>query len=191
MSIPITKFSMRAIFTTIVLVFSTSVFAGYVDLIVEGTGGSTKLKIDDSDVKCGSDKNCILTTKGSALDLDFKLKKAGNEGGPNYKLNGMQLSMIQRYPDPADPGVMIKAFGAYNLPAIVMQDFDAKADGTVKWDNTSGNNNKLHDDKIKIKDKNEGEYVVFFQIAAKKCNVDLPGPDVIYLDPRIENKGNP
>ena len=103
----------------------------------------------------------------------------------------MQLSMIQRQPDLSNPSVMIKAFGRYVLPAIVVRDFDTAVDGTVKWSNTAGNNNKLQDDKIKIKDKNEGEYVVFFQIEASKCDPELPGPDVILLDPRVENTGNP
>ena len=187
----ISKLSAQAIFASIVIAFSTSVFAGYLDLIVTGSGAGTKLEIDASDVKCGSDKNCIQTIKGSSLDLDFKLDKACQDGGPNYKLNGMKFSMIQRQPDPANPALMSKAFGYYTLPAIVARDFDTEADGTVKWGNTARNNNKLHDDKIKIKDKNEGEYVVFFQIEARKCDASLPGPGVIYLDPRVENRGNP
>lgn len=185
----IIKFLAKAILMSVVMVFSTSVFAGYVDLIVTGAGASTMLKIDDSDVRCGADKNCIQTTKGSALDLDFKLDQACKGAGPNYKLSGMQFSMIQSQPDPANPALMKKAFGDYNLPAIVVQDFDTETDGTVKWDNTAGNNNKLHDDKIKIRDNNEGEYVVFFQIEASKCDEELPGPDVIFLDPRVENTG--
>ena len=185
----IAKFPAQVFVTSIALVFSSIVSAGYVDLIVTGTGTAMKLEIDDSDVKCGNDKNCIQTTKGRSLDLDFKLGNACQTGGPSYKLSGMQFSMIQREPDPANSTLMKKAFGAYNLPAIVVQDFDTEADGTVKWSNTSGNNNKLQDDKIKIKDNNKGEYVVFFQIEAKKCDSDLPGPGVIFLDPRVENKG--
>lgn len=188
----ITKFIARGIYASIVIVFSTSAFAGYVDLQVTGTGVNTKLKMGGSNVYCSlPKKNCIVTKKGAELDLDFKLFQACKSGGPKYKLSGMQLSMIQRIPDPANPGQMIKAFGVYNLPAIVMRDFDAVANGTIKWGNTSGNNNKLQDDKIKIKDKNKGEYVVFFQIEASKCDAASPGPDTIYLDPRIENTGNP
>lgn len=48
----ITKFLAKAILVSVAMVFSTSVFAGYVDLIVTGTGASTMLEIDDSDVKC-------------------------------------------------------------------------------------------------------------------------------------------
>ena len=48
----ITKFLAKAILVSIAMVFSMSVFAGYVDLIVTGTGASTMLEIDDSDVKC-------------------------------------------------------------------------------------------------------------------------------------------
>ncbi len=188
MRISITKFAAKAVLVSLPMVFSTSVLAGYVDLIVTGTGASTELEIDTSDVKCGSDKNCIQTTKGNELDLDFKLGKGC--ALYNYKLSGMQLSMIQRQPDPSNPSVMIKAFGHYVMPAIVVRDFDTAVNGEVKWDNTAGNNNKLHDDKIKIKDKNEGEYVVFFQIEARKCDPELPGPDVILLDPRVENTGN-
>ena len=84
----ISKLSAQAIFASIVIAFSTSVFAAYVDLIVTGSDAGTKLEIGGSNVKCGSNKNCIQTTKGSSLDLDFKLDKACQAGGPNYKLSG-------------------------------------------------------------------------------------------------------
>ena len=48
----ITKFLAKAILVSVAMVFSTAVFGGYVDLIVTGTGASTMLEIDDSDVKC-------------------------------------------------------------------------------------------------------------------------------------------
>ena len=47
-----TKFLAIAILLSVALVFSTSVFASYVDLIVTGAGASTMLEIDDSEVKC-------------------------------------------------------------------------------------------------------------------------------------------
>ena len=48
----ITKFLAKAILVSVAMVFSAAVFGGYVDLIVTGTGASTMLEIDDSDVKC-------------------------------------------------------------------------------------------------------------------------------------------
>jgi len=164
------------------LFLCTTAFGGFVDLKVVGTYPDAILEIEDSDVKCGSDKNCIKTSKGSELDLDFKLEQACKEDGPQYKLTGMQFSMIQREPDGG--GGMTKPFGKCSLPAIVTADFELDAQGNVIWDGAL--NNKLKDDKIKLKDKNDGEYVVFFQIEATHCtNPD----DVIYLDPRIENTG--
>lgn len=157
---------------------------GYVDL--EVSGGNLVIAANTKD--CNGNLNCIKTTKGNALDLDFKLNKACKDGGPEYKLDSMQLSMVQLEPDPAKPGTSRKAFGRYILPAIVQQDFDALPDGTIQWGNTAGNNNKLHDDKIKIRDRNEGAYVVFFKIVAVPCDPQSQLPP-IELDPRIENTG--
>ena len=178
----------QAIVVATAALLSTTAFAAYVDLIVTGTGVNTRLEIATSEVKCGSDKNCVKTTKGQALDLDFRLKDACKSGGPAYKLNAMQFSLIQSQPAQGNPGSVKKAFDYYILPAIVTSDFDTDARGNVIWGNTSRNNNKLQDDKIKIKDKNQGKYVVFFKIEAIPC--DTGGGASIWLDPRIKNTGN-
>jgi hypothetical protein len=178
----------QAIVVATAVLLSTTVFAAYVDLKVTSTGANTKLEIEASEVKCGSDKNCIKTTKGQSLDLDFRLKNACKSDGPAYKLNAMQFSQIQSQPDPDNPGSVEKTWGKYLLPPIVTSDFDTDAKGNVKWDNTSRNNNKLHDDKIKIKDKNQGKYVVYFRIGAVPCGTG--GGASIWLDPRFENTGN-
>ncbi len=70
----ITKFLAKAILVSVAMAFSTSVFAGYVDLIVTGAGGSTMLEIDDSDVKC----DAILLGPG-VIFLD---PRVGNTGNP-------------------------------------------------------------------------------------------------------------
>ena len=164
------------------LFLCTTAFGGFVDLKVVGTYPDAILEIEDSDVKCGSDKNCIKTSKGSELDLDFKLKQACQENGPVYKLTDMQFSMVESEPDGA--GGTVKPFGKYPLPSIVTTDFNLNGDGKVIWN--GANNNKLSDAMIKLKNRNDGKYVVFFQIEATHCtNPD----DVIYLDPRIENTG--
>lgn len=164
-----------------ILLCSTA-FGGFVDLKVVGTYPDATLEIEDSDVKCGSDKNCIRTTKGAELDLDFKLKKACDDDGPEYKLTGMQFSMIESEPD--GTGGTAKPFGKYPLPAIVTSDFDLNSNGYVNW--AGVNNNKLSDAMIKLKNKNDGKYVVFFKIQATHCT---DSSKVIYLDPRIENNG--
>ena len=126
------------------------------------------------------------TKKGKKQDLDFRLKNACKDDGPEYRLSGMQFSMIQREPDGS--GNMVKAFGKYVVPEVVAQDFDTDARGNVFWkDSTFARRpNQLADDKIKLKNKNQGEYVVFFQIEATHCT----DPSVvIYLDPRIKNTG--
>jgi len=174
------KIHTQVLLSIISLCVCTSAFAGFVDLIVVGVYPDARLEIADSDVKCGSDKNCIKTTKGSELEVDFRLKKACDGTEPDYKLTGMQFSMIQREPDGA--GGMTKPFGKYTLPAIVTQDFNTDAKGNVIWTN----GNKLSDDKIKLKNKNDGEYVVFFQVEAVHCT---NSSDVILLDPRVENTG--
>lgn len=182
----INKLVSQVLLLAAALLFSTSLIAGFVDLVITGSGDATKLEIDANDMKCGSDTDCIKTQKGHALDIDFRLKNACKDGGPPYRLSGMQLSLIKRQPQSAGSSTMVKAFGRYVMPAVVAGDFDTEANGTVKW--TGGND--LKDDKIKIKNKNDGEYVVFYMIEASKCPGSVtPGPDIIYLDPRIENTG--
>ena len=127
--------------------------------------------------------NCIKTSKGSELDVDFKLEQACKQNGPQYKLTGMQFSMIETEPDGS--GGTIKPFGKYPLPTIVTSDFNLNGDGEVLWD--GANNNKLSDDKIKLKNRNEAKYVIFFMIEATHCTNSA---DVIYLDPRMENTGS-
>ena len=164
--------------------FCGPAFGGFVDLFVDGTGSATKLDISDSDVKCGNDLYCIKTTKGTHLDVDFRLKQACQENGPEYRLTGMQFSMIQWQPRRDGSGGMEKAFGYYVLPAVVTGDFDTDAKGNVLWG--GANNNKLSDAMIKLRNENRGEYVVFFQIEATHCTDPTK---VIYLDPRVENTG--
>lgn len=176
------KHAVRLFLMTVSIFFCAGAFGGFVDLKVVGAYPNATLEIDDSDVKCGNDKNCIKTTKGSELDLDFKLQKACNNNGPEYKLTGMQFSMVESEPDGA--GGVTKPFGKYPLPTIVTSDFDLNGDGDVIWD--GANNNKLTDDKIKLKNRNEGKYAIFFKIQATHCT---DSTKVIYLDPRIENTG--
>jgi len=160
----------------------TTAFGAFVDLVVVGTYPDARLEIEDSDVKCGNDKNCIQTTKGSELNVDFKLNKACQNNGPEYKLTGMQFSMIESEPDGS--GGTIKPFGKYPLPAYVTSDFDLNDDGQVIWN--GANDNRLTDDKIKLRNRNETEFVVYYMIEATHCTNSA---DVIYLDPRIENTG--
>jgi hypothetical protein len=159
---------------------SSSVFGGFVELTVVGSYPNARLDITDSDVKCGNDLYCIQTTKGSELDLDFKLQRACTPGGPQYRLTGMQFAMVQYEPDGS--GGMVKTFGKYDVPAVATGDFGLDARGNVQWTG----HNRLSDDKIKLKNRNQEAYVIYYQIEAKHC--DDPS-DVIYLDPRIENTG--
>jgi len=159
---------------------------GYIDLVVTGMGNATKLEIESNDVKCGNDKNCIQTVKGQELDLDFKLKAACKEGGPDYRLSEMMFSMIQSQPESPGSDRRVNAFGSYVMPAIVTSDFGTDASGNVLWTDQ----NKLEDDKIKLKNLNEGEYVVFYQIKASKCKGSMAeGPEHIFLDPQVKNTG--
>lgn len=169
-----------------VLTASPPAFSAWVDLVIGGTASSPVLEIDDASDKCDNDKHCLQTQRGQSMDIDFRLKGACKEGGPAYRLSGMQLSMIQSQPDGA--GGMRKAFGYYVMPAIVTQDFDTQADGTLNFGNPGSNS--LKDDKINVKNKNKGIYTVFYQITATKCpDIDHSGPETIYLDPRIKNTG--
>lgn len=164
------------------LAFSASASAAFIDLEVSTSGGETKLEIVANEVACGNDKTCIRTNRGQQQDLDFRLKQACKEGGPEYRLSAMQFSMIQREPASDGSGRMVKAFGAYNVPAVVTSDFGTDAKGNVLW----AGPNRLSDDMIKLKNRNSAEYVVFFEIEATRC--DDPS-EVIYLDPRVENTG--
>lgn len=159
---------------------SQSVIAGFVDLEVVESDGDVYLDIVSNEHQCGTDKYCIKTTKGEAQDLDFRLKQACTPNGPQYRLTGMQFSMIQREPDGA--GGMVKAFGKYVIPAVAVQDFNTDARGNVQFTRS----NKLSDHMIQLRNENTGEYVIFFQIEAEHCD---DSSVKIYLDPRIENQG--
>jgi hypothetical protein len=168
------------------LLISSGAFAGFIDLKVTSNGTGTVLEIEGNDVMCGTDISCIKTIQGEQQDLDFRLKKACKNDGPEYRLSGMQLSMIQREPDGS--GNMVKAFGKHAVPADVATDFDTGTKGNVLWKDSThpSRPNKLGDDLIKLKNRNQAAYVVFFQIEATHCT----DPSVvIYLDPRIENTG--
>lgn len=166
---------------------SVSADNGKIGLKVTGAGADTKLEIESNDVKCGNDKHCIQTNKGNYLDLDFDLDNACNNNGPAYRLSEMTFSMIQREPEAPGSKVMVKAFGKYVMPAIVMSDFDTNPNGIVRWTQP----NQLMDHKIKLRNKNHGQYVVFYQIRASKCpGSNVNGPEHIYLDPRVRNTGN-
>jgi hypothetical protein len=174
--------TVRLFLMMVSLSLCTMAFGGTVDLMVVGTYPDARLEIEDNDVKCGNDKSCIKTNKGSELDVDFRLKQACNEDGPQYKLTAMQFSMVESEPDGS--GGTIKPFGKYPMPSSAISDFDLRSDGYVIWD--GANNNKLADDKIKLKDKNETAYTIYFMIEAAHC---ANSSEVIYLDPRIENTG--
>lgn len=161
---------------------SPAAMAGKIDLSVDDSGATPVLKIDGSDVKCGNDLSCIKTNKGQQQDLEFRLKKSCGVDEGNYKLSGMQFSMIQRQPASDGSGKMVKAFGRYVIPSVVATDFGTDASGNVLW----AGDNSLKDHMIKLKNKNQGEYVVFFQIEATHC---VDPSKVIYLDPRVENTG--
>ena len=166
----------------ILMAASSVAQAGKIDLEVDYSGSTPALKVVGNDVSCNNDKHCIKTNKGQKQDLEFRLKKACGNNGPEYRLSGMQFSMVQREPASNGSGDMVKAFGHYEVPAVVAADFGTDSIGNVLWTGS----NSLKDHMINLKNKNQGEYVVFFQIEATHCENTL---DVIYLDPRVENTG--
>ena len=124
-----------------------------------------------------------LKKKGSSPFIKFNLSDAcgGDSENPKYKLSGMWLSMIGNDGSTAVPS---KGFGKYKLPKPVFEDFNAdETTGKVKF---AGGSNSLANDLIKVKNKNQAEYVVFFKIEAVLCE---SGTGSIWLDPQIENKG--
>jgi len=174
--------------TSFILWGSASAANGKIELKVTGSGANTKLEIDTNDVKCGNNKQCIQTSKGNTLDLDFDLPQAcgPNPGAPAYRLSEMKLSMIQSQPQSPGSNNMVKAFGMYVMPAIVVSDFDTDTTGLVQWTPP----NQLQDHKIKLRNKNHGVYVVYYQIKASKCpGSTAVGPQHIYLDPTVRNTG--
>jgi len=183
-----TKFrvTLRAIVPMVFLAASSSVSGAFIDLKVSATGGDTVLEIDKNPISCHNDKNCIETNRGQKLDLDFRLTQACQPNGPEYRLTGMQFSMIQSEPDGS--GNPVKAFGKYVLPAIVTRDFDLDTQGKVLWKSSDYPNrrNQINDQLINLKNENEGVYVVFFKVEATHCT---DSSNIIYLDPRVENTG--
>ena len=156
-------------------VVSTPAFAIKVTLEVK----ANELVIVDNDKKChGNQMDCIWPDKGNSPFINFHLAKAcgSDEGDPQFKLNGIQLSMVKR----TRAG---KAFGLYALPNIVATDFNASA--ASGWIDLSPPNMQKADH-LKVKNKNFGEYIVYFRIEAIPCGGTGTS---IWLDPRIRNTG--
>ncbi|HLF31226.1 MAG TPA: hypothetical protein VI566_09420 [Xanthomonadales bacterium] len=149
-----------------------------VELVVNTSGTSPVLEVISNSSPCPNDpdKSCIAVAKRSSPNLRFSLEDACQPGGPEYKLEGIRITMINKvWPTTASP-----------LPPQAAGDFFADANtGVIDLVNGNGGANKLQNDRIKFKDKNSHAYTVFYEISAKQCT----GTGTIKLDPSIGNTG--
>lgn len=158
--------------------FSSSVHAAVqIDLVVDYSNPTDPvLSVISNSKQCkGMGQGCIDIARYSKPNIRFNLEDACESGGPEYKLTGIRIGMVEKvWPTNTNP-----------LPAVVATDFSADINTGVV-DLTAGKN-KLADDRIKFKNRNSHAYTVFYEISAKHCT-DTTKPD-IYLDPRIRNTG--
>ena len=105
-----------------------------VELEVASSGGVDTLQVKNNGKPCdiNNDKDpCIDVAQGSSPFIIFDLPDACDEGGPNYKLANIRITMIDKdWPTPDDP-----------LNKKVANDFKADPNtGIIQFD--SGNNKK-------------------------------------------------
>ena len=153
--------------------FSTAAMAAIqVDLDVMGS----ELIVTGNNAQCaGGPIECIDVEKGTKPNLFFNLKGACDASGPAYQLTAFRIGIQNKvWPTPSTP-----------LPANIATDFNANPQ--TGYVDLSQGNNQLTDNKIKLKDKNNSSYSVYYRITATHCT-DMSAPK-IYLDPEIKNRG--
>jgi hypothetical protein len=145
-----------------------------VELVVDTSTGTPTLQVVSNTSACaGGPLDCISVAKFTKPNIRFLLEDACEPDGSEYKLQQIRIGMVDKvWPTPANP-----------LWAAVASDFHADADTGVV--DLSAGKNKLADDRIKFKNKNSADYMVFYEITAKECT----GAGTITLDPRIRNYG--
>ena len=151
-----------------------AVAAIQIELVVDTSTGTPMLQVVSNTSACaGGPLDCISVAKFTKPNIRFLLEDACEPDGSEYYLQQIRIGMVDKvWPTPANP-----------LWAAVASDFHADADTGVV-DLTAGKN-KLADDRIKFKNKNSADYMVFYEITAMEC----AGPGKITLDPRIRNYG--
>jgi hypothetical protein len=158
----------------VALGFSTLALAAVqVDLEVDGS----KLVVTGNTAQCvGGPIDCIEVKQGTNPHLFFNLNGACGNSGPVYKLTAFRIGLQNKvWPTSSNP-----------LPANIARDFDANPQ--TGYTNLSQGDNKLNDNKIKLKDHNSSAYMVYYEITATHCT-DITAPK-IFLDPQIKNGGN-
>ena len=151
-----------------------AVAAIQVELVVDTSTTPPTLQVVSNSSACaGEPLDCISVAKFTKPNIRFLLEDACESDGPQYKLQQIKIGMIDKvWPSIGNP-----------LWAAVASDFNASA--TTGIVDLSAGKNKLADDRIKFKNKNTADYMVFYEIMAQQC----AGSDKITLDPRIRNYG--
>lgn len=148
--------------------------ATHVELKASPEINPTHLEVVANDSQCaGGPIDCIEVPRGSGHNMFFDLDKACKADGPNYKLKAFRLAKEHKvWPTPEKP-----------LEKPIIDDFNVDpTTGFIKWDS---NNNTLDESRIKLKNGNGSEYLVYYEITAVECN----GSGEIKLDPAIRNGG--
>lgn len=137
----------------------------------------TRLVVTENDSPCANGPiDCIEVAKGTSPNLFFDLENACKSNGPQYRLARIRIAMAEKdWPGRSNP-----------LPHHVADDFYAdRYNGVIDLIYGNGGSNDLKNDRIKLKDKNDTAYTVYYEIAAQQCN----GSGVILLDPSVRNGG--
>jgi len=151
-----------------------AVAAIQVELVVDTSTTPPTLQVVSNSSACaGGPVDCIAVAKFTKPNIRFLLEDACDPAGPQYKLQQIRIGMVDKvWPSVGNP-----------LWAAVASDFNASA--TTGIVDLSAGKNKLADDRIKFKNKNSADYMLFYEITAKQC----AGTGMIALDPRIRNYG--
>ena len=151
-----------------------AVAAIQIELVVNTSTGTPTLQVVSNTSACaGGPLDCISVAKFTKPNIRFLLEDACETDGTVYKLQQIRIGMVDKvWPTVANP-----------LWAAVASDFNASA--TTGIVDLAAGKNKLADDRIKFKNKNSADFMVFYEITAKEC----AGVDTITLDPRIRNYG--
>jgi len=163
-----------ALFLMAICTSATVLAAVNVDLEVQNQNGVNVLVVTRNNSQCaGGPIDCIEIKPGSQPHLFFSMQGACS--GSDYRLTKFRIAERNKeWPTPGN-----------KLNSQIASDFCADPDsGYVNFMTCE---NDLRDGMMKLKDFNRTPTTVYYEITAANC---MNANEEIYLDPRIENKGN-
>jgi len=155
------------------LMLSANVFAVVVNLDVDESQDPPTLYVSNNNAQCrGGPVDCIEVTRGSQPHMFFKLNKACQPGGSNWRLSRFYVMKHEKHwPAPLTTEIANEFCADPNTGEVNMNRCD----------------NKAKNNQIKIKNYNRKEGTVYYMVEAEHCTDTGRRP--IGLDPEIRNKG--